>query len=117
MFICNINVNILTTFTAITGTAQNVHPQYVGDSTMDTQNPKRMGIESNCKKLKKLGIIILILKNSWASIDNLFIYCRKSETVSSTSHHSDSESVDRTHFSDDECDEEDYDENHVDPRS
>ncbi|EFX65259.1 hypothetical protein DAPPUDRAFT_331020 [Daphnia pulex] len=38
----------------ILGTAQNVHPQYVGDSTMDTQNPKRMDIESNCKKLTKL---------------------------------------------------------------
>jgi hypothetical protein len=55
---------ILISFTAITGTAQNVHPQYVGDSTMDTQNPKRMDIESNRKKLKQLGIIILILKNS-----------------------------------------------------
>jgi hypothetical protein len=31
----------MTSFTPIAGTAQNVHPQYGGDSAMNTQNPTR----------------------------------------------------------------------------
>ncbi len=48
----------MTSFTAIAGTAQNVHPQYVGDSIMNTQNPTRT-------EEKK---IVLIKNNCWRTI-------------------------------------------------
>ncbi|KAK4024559.1 hypothetical protein OUZ56_009982 [Daphnia magna] len=77
----------------ILGSAQNVHPQYVGDSSMDTQNPTRMDINSNSQKLKEL------------------------ENKKLPLHESDDEALSNTHFSDDQCDENDYDKKHVEPRS